>query len=82
MVYISGSRVQTASGSNNSGVFVGQQIQDGWDSLSPMKAATGFSMGDFTWMPCGISIYAGVKQTFQATYDADTKNNGSLSVSR
>jgi len=75
-VFISGKSVTTSSINNNAGVFIGQQIQDGWDSITPEKTATGYSMGDFTWMPCGISIYAGRKHTFHPTHDEDVKNNG------
>jgi hypothetical protein len=74
-VFISGQKIKTGSLSANGGIFIGQNIEDGWDSSTPEKVATGYSMGDFSATPCGISIYIGSAYERQSIHDGDIKGN-------
>ncbi|WP_026960855.1 hypothetical protein [Alicyclobacillus herbarius] len=81
-VWIHGGNVNIASFNNNSGVYIGQNMEDGWDSLSPVKIAAGFSMGDGNWMWAGYSGYWGWCGHHQGLFDMDLKNNGTPSWMR
>ena len=74
-VWIRGKTVDVGSFANNSGIFIGQNVQDGWDSFSPTKLAGGFSMGDFSDVSAGTMIYAGRSVIKQPIYDGDVKGN-------
>ena len=74
-VFIRGGRVNMSSDSANAGVFIGQNVQNGWDSQTPQKVAADYSMGDFSDTPCYLSIYLGIKKDMQSTYDSDVKGN-------
>lgn len=81
-VFIRGSSVQTSSMSNNSGLFIGQNIQHGWDSTSVDQQGIGYSMGDFSAIPCFLSMYWGYAQNWQTIWDNDMKGNYSLNQTR
>ena len=74
-VFISGQRINTGSSSANGGIFIGQNIEDGWDSSTMEKVAAGYSMGDFSITPCEISVYIGIAAERQSIYDGDIKGN-------
>ncbi|MCL6548549.1 MAG: hypothetical protein K6T30_06535 [Alicyclobacillus sp.] len=74
-VFIRGGAVRTASGSNNIGVFIGQNIQNGWDSISPVKLGGGFSMGDGSAVISACCAYIGSSRLRQPTFDGDWKGN-------
>lgn len=81
-VFIRGSSVQTASGSNNNGVFIGQNIQHSWDTFVVEKQAAAYAMGDGCWMPCGFAAYLGRSVVQQSIRDEDVKDNFSSSRTR
>ena len=81
-VFIQGRRIQTSSMDANGGIFIGQNIQNGWDSMTPQKVGTGYSMGDFSATPCGISIYGGSAKEHQGIYDDDLKGYHNRSIHR
>lgn len=74
-VMIRGSKVSIAGQSQNVGVFVGQNRQDGWDSISTEKIASGFNMGDFTQTVAFLSYYYGTAYDWQSIRDSDVKGN-------
>lgn len=79
-VFIRGQSVKVATSSDNSGFFFGQNRQDGWDSLSREKQATGFTMGDASVSTTMFSGYFGFQYIHQAVHDEDWKGNGSIST--
>jgi hypothetical protein len=79
-VYIRGQSVKVASTSDNSGFFIGQNRQDGWDSISPEKQATGYNMGDASVITTTFSGYFGFQYIHQALHDEDLKGNRSRST--
>lgn len=81
-VFIRGQSVSVSSESANSGVFIGQNRQDGWDSIAPEKRTNGFSMGDASVTTCNFSGYFGWSYIHQTTQDADIKGNQSASTMR
>lgn len=74
-VFIQGKKVDTSSLSANGGIFIGQNIQDGWDSSTPEKVSCGYLMGDFSSTPCEVSIYIGSAYERQSVHDEDIKGN-------
>lgn len=74
-VFIRGNQVRIAGQNDNVGVFIGQNVQTGWDSFSPMKVATGFNMGDFSASATGFSYYLGAAMDWQSVHDEDAKGN-------
>ncbi|MBX5436510.1 MAG: hypothetical protein IRZ33_04755 [Alicyclobacillaceae bacterium] len=82
MVCILGGVMSTASGNHNAGVFLGRNIQNGWDSLSPVKSAGGVSMGDSSTVQAVVSGYLGWSWWRQPTWDEDWKGNGTRADQR
>lgn len=74
-VIIRGHRVQTSSAHHNAGVFIGQNIQDGWDSIVSEKGSAAYSMGDFTSLPTGVAAYFGWSWLGQPVFDNDVEGN-------
>jgi len=81
-VYVQGQNVQVSSESNNGGIFIGQNIQNGWDSISPYKRSTGASMGDYNTIASGFSGYFGWSYIWQQILDSDIKGNGTTKIMR
>jgi len=78
-VFIRGKVLKVAAQGPQSGYFIGQNIQNGWDSISPLKTATGFSMGDVAVIGSVYSGFLNLDYVMQAVMDNDFKNNGSTS---
>lgn len=76
-VFIRGQSVRISSNTDNSGVFIGQNRQDAWDSMSPLKGVAGFSMGDASIVSCWMARYMGYSMVHQLGFDADRKGNES-----
>ncbi len=74
-VFIRGQKVSASSSIANGGIFIGQNVQNGWDSTSPEKVSCGYSMGDFSNTPCIVSIYYGSAYDRQSIHDEDIKGN-------
>lgn len=74
-VIIRGNHIISGSRLNNTGVFIGQNIQDGWDSIVPEKYTTGFLMGDACMANCAFSGYFSWSILGQPTFDTDWKEN-------
>ncbi len=74
-VFIQGRQIMSSSLAANGGVFIGQNVQNGWDSSAPQKVTTGYTMGDFCATPSGLSIYIGVAKVHQSIHDEDKKGN-------
>jgi hypothetical protein len=81
-VFIRGNIVQNSSFNDDAGVFIGQNVQNGWDSASPLKQTAGFSMGDFTVVANYWSGYYGRAWQREGVYDNDIKDNFNRSKTR
>lgn len=75
MVYVQLNTISSGSMSNNSGVFSGQNIQNSWDSHSPLTASFGTVMGDFTLASCVFSCLYNRSVYGVPVYDQDIKGN-------
>jgi len=80
MVYVQLGSIQSASWSDNVGVFSGQNIQNAWDSHAPSASSFGSMMGDFNYASCYLSLMYNRSVYGQPTYDADVKGNLSTLV--
>lgn len=81
-VIIRGNHLGIAGQMQNSGVFIGQNIQTGWDSISVDKIASGFNMGDFSLNTSVMSYYLGTALNWQSIHDNDFKGNGEIRFMR
>lgn len=81
-VMIRGTNLSVHGVSQNGGLFFGQNIQNDWDSTSPVKGATGFNMGDCSAVLGGLAYYGGTAYTWQSVADGDVKGvwNGRMMV--
>lgn len=77
MVYVQLGGIQSGGWADNVGIFSGQNIQNSWDSHSPVASSFGGSMGDFCYGSCYISWMNQQSNYGQPTYDMDVKGNHS-----
>lgn len=75
MVYVQLGSLETGAWSDNTGLFSGQNIQNSWDSHSPVAQSFGGSMGDHNLDLCFFSIMRARAYLGQPINDADYKSN-------
>ncbi len=68
--------IQVGSASNAVGIFSGQNMQNSWDSHSPLMSAMGGLAGSHSMKTCQYVIMLSQSVLGQATFDNDSKLNG------
>ncbi|MCL6516948.1 hypothetical protein [Alicyclobacillus sp.] len=81
-VFIRGGRVVRSGCSNDTGVFIGQNVQDAWDGASPYKTVCNFSMGDGNRMMSGWAAYWGWHWLGRPLWDGDQKQGAAAILQR
>ncbi|MCL6597882.1 MAG: hypothetical protein K6T81_03995 [Alicyclobacillus macrosporangiidus] len=79
-VFIAFGGIKIAAQSNNSGVWFGQNLQNGWDSHSVTKLASAFNMGDWNVTPSMFNLYIDPDWLDSPVFDPDMKANGNLNL--
>lgn len=81
-VFIRGQVVSASSMGSNTGTYFGQNIQNAWDSTSPLKESSGLTMGDFNVAWSFASGFLSISYINQWISDRDWKDNENVSISQ
>ncbi|PWI57610.1 hypothetical protein [Sulfoacidibacillus thermotolerans] len=73
-VWVNCGVIKTAAQSNDSGIFFGQNIQNGWDSHAVTKTAAYFNMGDFSIASVAFTFFIDPDVIDAPIFDQDVKS--------
>ncbi|MCI0182763.1 MAG: hypothetical protein OWR52_03460 [Acidibacillus sp.] len=73
-VWVNCGVIKTSAQANDSGIFFGQNIQNGWDSHAVTKTAAYFNMGDFSVANVAFTVYLDPDFIDSPIFDQDIKS--------